>query len=227
MTENSTDTVPRATIYGTGFTGLIYLAATVCALLLLPSASAADSSAPFADAIAPILGNGAGAIVAIIAAISAFGTCNALLLLSAEVGRSLAAAGDLPPLFRRTNASGAPTGSILVGAGVATLLVLASSTESFVELYKFFALVSTVAALVLYAMCAAAALKLKAMGSWAIVALIALLYAIAMFFGAGLEATLWGLGLAVVGLPIRFLSRRFSSSATNPPAEPPRAVPPE
>ena len=38
--------------------------------------------------IAPILGKGAGALVAIIAAISAFGTCNALLLLSAEVGRS-------------------------------------------------------------------------------------------------------------------------------------------
>ncbi len=227
VTENSTNTVPRATIYGTGFTGLIYLAATVAALLLLPSAIAANSSAPFADAIAPILGNGAGAIVAIIAAISAFGTCNALLLLSAEVGRSLAAAGDLPLLFRRTNAAGAPTGSILVGAGVATLLVLASSTESFVEVYKFIALVSTVAALVLYAMCAAAALKLKAMGGWAIVALIALLYAIAMFFGAGLEATLWGLGLALVGLPVRFLSRRFNSTATNLQAAPDRAAPPE
>ena len=219
VTENSTDTVPRATIYGTGFTGLIYLAATVAALLLLPSAIAAESSAPFADAIAPILGNGAGAVVAVIAAISAFGTCNALLLLSAEVGRSLAAAGDLPTLFRRTNAAGAPTGSILVGAGVSTLLVLASSTESFVQVYVFIALVSTVAALVLYVMCTAAALKLKVMGSLMLVALLALLYAIAMFFGAGLEATLWGLGLALVGLPIRWLSRHFSSLATNREAE--------
>jgi len=67
---------------------------------------------------------------------------------------------------------------------------------------------------VLYAVCAAAALKLKAMGGWTIVALIALLYAIAMFFGAGLEATLWGLGLALVGLPIRYLSRHFGSPAT-------------
>ena len=58
------NTVPRATIFGTGFTGLIYLAATVAALFLLPSALAANSSAPFADAIAPILGNGAGALVA-------------------------------------------------------------------------------------------------------------------------------------------------------------------
>ena len=227
VTENSTDTVPRATIYGTGFTGLIYLAATVAALLLLPSAIAANSSAPFADAIAPILGPGAGAVVAIIAAISAFGTCNALLLLSAEVGRSLAVAGNLPPFFRRTNAAGAPTGSILVGAGVATLLVFASSTESFVTVYVFIALVSTVASLVLYAVCSAAALKLKVMGGATVVALLALLYAVAMFFGAGLEATLWGLGLALVGLPIRFLSRRFSSAATSPEAAPAPAAPRE
>ncbi len=227
VTDDPTTTVPRATIYGTGFTGLIYLAATVAALLLLPSAIAANSSAPFADAIAPILGNGAGALVAIIAAISAFGTCNALLLLSAEVGRSLAGANDLPPLFRRTNAAGAPIGSLLVGAGVASLLVLASSSESFVNVYIFIALVSTVASLVLYAVCAAAALKLKAMGGWAIVALIALLYSLAMFVGAGLEATLWGLGLALVGLPIRFLSRRFSSTATSPAAAPAPAAPRE
>ncbi len=215
VTEDSTTTVPRATIFGTGFTGLIYLAATVAALLLLPSALAANSSAPFADAISPILGNGAGALVAIIAAISAFGTCNALLLLSAEVGRSLASANDLPPMFRRTNAAGAPTGSLLVGAGVASLLVLASSSESFVQVYVFIALVSTVAALVMYAMCAAAALKLRAMGRWTIIAVIALIYALAMFVGAGMEATLWGLALALAGLPIRYASRRLSSTPTN------------
>ena len=215
VTEDSANTVPRATIWGTGFTGLIYLAATVAALLLLPSALAANSSAPFADAISPILGSAAGALVAVIAAISAFGTCNALLLLSAEVGRSLAGANDLPPLFRRANAAGAPTGSLLVGAGVASLLVLASSSDSFVPVYVFIALVSTVASLVLYVACAAAALKLKTMGGLTAVALIGLLYAVAMFFGAGLEATLWGLGLALAGLPVRWLSRRFSSAPTN------------
>jgi APA family basic amino acid/polyamine antiporter len=227
VTEDSTHTVPRATIYGTGFTGLIYLTATVATLLLLPSAIAAKSGAPFADAISPILGNGAGAVVAVIAAISAFGTCNALLLLSAEVGRSIAGANDLPPLFRRSNAAGAPTGSLLVAATVASLLVLASSTEGFVQVYIFIALVSTVASLVLYAVCAAAALKLKAMGGATIIAAFALIYAVAMFFGAGLEATLWGLGLAVAGLPIRTLSRRFSSAATSPAAVAAPAAPRE
>lgn len=218
VTRDSTSTVPRATILGTGFTGLIYLGATVCALLLLPSALAAQSSAPFADAISPILGPGAGAVVAIIAAISAFGTCNALLLLSSEVGRSLAIAGDLPPFFRRSNAAGAPVGTLLVGAGLASLLVLASASESFVEVYKFIALVSTVASLIMYVACAAAALKARVMGGLAIVAILALAYALAMFFGAGLEATLWGAALALAGLPIRYLSRRFAAPATGPDA---------
>lgn len=223
VTDNATATVPRATILGTGFTGLIYLTATVATLMLLPSAIASGSSAPFADAIAPILGNGAGAMVAVIAAISAFGTCNALLLLSAEVGRSIARANDLPPLFRRSNAAGAPVGSLVAAASVAALLVLASSTEQFVQVYVFIALVSTVASLVLYAVCAASALKLRVMGGAAVVAVLALVYALAMFVGAGLEATLWGLGLAVAGLPIRYVSRRLSSASTSPAATAPVA----
>jgi APA family basic amino acid/polyamine antiporter len=212
VTEDASTTVPRATIVGTALTGVLYLTATVATLMLLPSITAAQSSAPFADAIAPILGQAAGAIVAIIAAISAFGACNALLLLAAEVGRSIAGANDLPPMFRRTNAAGVPTGSLLVGAGVASLLVIASTSDSFVSVYVFIALVSTVASLVLYAVCALAALKLRVSGGAAAVTVLALLYAFAMFVGAGLEATVWGLALAVAGLPVRWLSRRFSRS---------------
>ena len=60
-----------------------------------------------------------------------------------------------------------------------------------------------------------------------IVALLGLIYSLAMFVGAGLEATLWGLGLALVGLPIRYLSRRFNSPETTPQAAPAQAAPRE
>jgi len=213
VTRDSTSTVPMATISGTGFTAIIYLLSTVAALMLLPSMVAAKSGAPFADAIAPILGSLAGMTVAIIAAISAFGTANALLLFAAEISRTLAQAKDLPAVFRKSNAVGAPVGAIWICAGIAALLVLASSSKNFVVLYVFITLVSTVAALVLYAVCAAAALKLRVTGSLAVIAVIALLYSIAMFIGAGLEATLWGLGLALVGVPVRFISRLLNGSS--------------
>ncbi len=222
VTEDATHTVPRATIIGTGFAGIIYLAATLAVLWLLPSAVAGQSSAPFADATAPLLGEVAGAFVAAIAAISAFGTCNALVLLSGEVARSIAAAGDLPPFFARANRSGVPVGALAVGCSLAALLVLASNSDSFVPLYIFITLLSAVASLVLYAACAAAALKLR-VGS-VLLALVALVYSIAMFFGAGWEATKWGLVLAALALPIRFFSRRFWP--TSPAAAGSTAVPP-
>ena len=212
VTRDSTSTVPMATIVGTGFTAIIYLFSTVATLMLLPSAIAAKSGAPFADAIAPIMGPVAGMIVAVIAAVSAFGTGNSLLLFAAEVARTIADARDLPPIFRRTNSVGAPGGALLISAGIAALLVLASSSKNFVALYVFITLVSTVAALVLYSVCAAAALKLKVVGKGTIIGLIAILYSLAMFVGAGWEATLWGFGLAIAGLPVRAISRWLSGS---------------
>ena len=225
VTRDSTSTVPVATIAGTGFTAIIYLLSTVATLMLLPSAIAANSGAPFADAIAPILGPVAGMLVAAIAAISAFGTGNSLLLFSAEVSRTLAIARDLPPVFRKPNSVGAPAGALLISSAIAALLVLASSSKNFVALYVFITLVSTVAALVLYAMCAAAALKLRVTGKWMIIAIIAIAYALAMFVGAGLEATLWGLGLAIAGLPVRIISRWLNHSSQVAAASP--VAPPE
>ncbi|HEX8937088.1 MAG TPA: amino acid permease [Sphingomicrobium sp.] len=220
VTRDSTSTVPMATIAGTGFTAIIYLLSTVAALMLLPSALAAKSGAPFADAIAPILGPVAGALVAIIAAVSAFGTANALLLFAAEISRTLAIAGDLPRIFRRTNSVGAPAGAVLICAGIAALLVLASSSKDFVRLYVFITLVSTVAALVLYTACAGAALKLRVTGGWPIVAVIALLYSAAMFIGAGWKATLWGFALAIAGIPVRAISRWLNGSSRAAAANP-------
>jgi APA family basic amino acid/polyamine antiporter len=181
--------------------------ATVATLMLLPSALAAKSSAPFADAIAPTLGAAAGMLVAVIAGVSAFGTGNALLLIAAESARTMAHAKDLPPVFRRTNKIGAPVGALLICGGAAALLVLASSSKNFVSVYVLITLVSTLLSLVLYIVCAAAALRLRVAGKWTIIAAIAVLYSIAMFVGAGSEALLWSIALGIAGLPIRALSR--------------------
>ena len=164
----------------------------------------------------------AGSLVAAIAAVSAFGTCNALLLLSGEVARSVATAGDLPPFFAHTNRAGVPVGSVCVGAGIAAALVLLSGSQSFVPVYVFITLLSAVASLVLYAACAAAALKLR-IGSMAL-AVLALLYSLAMFVGAGWEATGWGIVLALIAIPIRYVSRRYWPS---PVPEAARAAPRE
>lgn len=220
VTRNSTTTVPRATIIGTGFTATIYLLATVATLLLLPSAIAAKSGAPFADAIAPTLGSVAGILVAAVAAISAFGTGNALLLIAAESARTMGQARDLPVVFTRSNRAGAPMGSLLICGSAAALLVLASSSKNFVSVYVLITLVSTLLSLVLYVVCAAAALKLRVAGKAAIVVVIGMSYSLAMFYGAGREAMLWSVGLAALGLPVRAISRSLGGSSRAPAASP-------
>ncbi|GAA3907732.1 amino acid permease [Sphingomonas limnosediminicola] len=223
VTRDSTTTVPRATILGTGFTAVVYLLATVAVLLLLPSAVAAKSGAPFADAISPLLGATAGIFVALIAAVSAFGTANSLLLMAAETARTMGQAGDLPPVFARANGRGAPAGAIWICSILSALLVLASSSKNFVNVYVFITLVSTVLALVLYIVCAAAALKLRAGGKWTAIVAIGVVYSIAMFIGSGVEVLLWGAAVALAGLPIRAISRWLNGSsraAAESPASP-------
>lgn len=225
VTENAARNVPRAQILGVGFTGLIYLTTTLAALLLLPSAIAAHSKAPFADAISPVLGSAAGLVVALIAAISAFGANNALLLGCGQILHSLARQGDLPPLFARLRSNGVPAAGLALSAIVPIVLLVFASAPSFVEIYAFVALISAIASLILYAMCSAAVLKLKLAGGalGMFVAAVAIIYAIAMFFGAGWEATKWGLVLAISGIPIRWISRRLwpSPAPAAAPAAPP------
>ncbi|MGN6057608.1 MAG: APC family permease [Sphingomicrobium sp.] len=222
VTRDSTTTVPRATILGTGFTAVMYLLATVATLMLLPSAIAAKSGSPFADAIGPLLGNAAGMLVAFIAAVSAFGTANSLLLMAAETARTMGEAGDLPPLFAKPNKAGAPAGSLIICSAGSALIVLASTSKNFVSVYVFITLVSTVLALVLYLVCAAAALKLRAGGKWTIVVAIGVPYSIAMFAGSGLDVLLWGGAIALAGLPVRVISRWLNgtsrAAAANPAA---------
>jgi APA family basic amino acid/polyamine antiporter len=220
VTRDSTITVPRATILGTGFTAILYLLATVAALMLLPSAVAAKSGSPFADGIAPLLGATAGIFVALIAAVSAFGTANSLLLMAAETARTMGQAGDLPPVFARANRRGAPAGALWMCSGLSALLVLASSSTNFVSVYVFITLVSTVLALVLYIVCAAAALKLRVGGKLTFILAIGVLYSIAMFVGSGVEVLLWSGAVALAGLPVRFISRWLDGSSRRAEASP-------
>ena len=220
--------VPLATLAGTGITGVIYFAACTAAILLLPVAAAAVSTSPFADAIAPVWGNGAGQAIAALTAVSAIGAMNAGVLVQGEVGWTLAQSDDLPPALARTNAQGAPVAALIVTGLLAMLFVAFNASRSFVGLYVFITLISTVASLVLYAGAAAAALKITLGPLTRLLVSAGFVYAIWTFYGAGLEACLWGLALLAAGWPVRLISQWFNSrAATTPAAAPAPAAPRE
>jgi basic amino acid/polyamine antiporter, APA family len=224
-------TIPRATLIGTLAVGLIYLAASSAVFLLLPADVAARSPAPFADLVGSFWGPTAATLVVFFAAISCLGALNGWVLLQGEVPLTLARRGVFPRWFAKVNSRGMPVRAQILGSTLSILLVATNYTKGLTELFAFMALLATVATLVLYLFASLAALRLMATGRLKLglmlgVTLIGLAYAVWTFYGAGTEATLWGLLLLMTAIPVWF-GMRLSSLWSSPAREAAPAAPRE
>jgi APA family basic amino acid/polyamine antiporter len=207
-------TIPRATMWGTFATGLVYLIACSGVALLLPPDVAANSSAPFADFIGSYWGAGAALFVALFAAISCLGALNGWVLIQGEMPLALARDGMFPAWLAKTSASGAPVRAHLVSSLLVTALLLANQSRSMGGLFAFMALLSTCASLVAYVSCSLGALRLQRQGRMPRTTLLTaaaaagLVYSIWALYGAGAEPVLWGAALLVSGIPVFLLTAR-------------------
>jgi len=216
-------TIPMATLLGAVATALICAVACTTALLLLPPATLAHSNAPFVDLAAQYWGIGAAKLVAVFAAISAFGALNGWILLQGELPRAMAIRGEFPRIFARESVHSTPTFGLCFGSALATLLILANYQKSMVSVFTFMILLSTTACLVMYALSSLALLRLqwtKELGAarsgslpMAIVGVFATAYSLWAIVGAGAEAVLWGAALLLVGVPLYYW---FRSSRQEP-----------
>ena len=82
----------------------------------------AESNAPFAflDLTSHYWGATTGKLVAVIAAVSAFGALNGWILLQGELPRAMAANGVFPRIFARESAHHTPTFGLFVGSVIAS-----------------------------------------------------------------------------------------------------------
>jgi APA family basic amino acid/polyamine antiporter len=223
-------TIPRATLIGTLAVGLIYLAASSAVFLLLPADVAAKSAAPFADLVGSFWGPTASLLVVFFAAISCLGALNGWVLLQGEVPLSLARRGVFPQWFGKVNSRGMPVRAQVLSSTLSSLLVAANYTKGLTELFAFMALLATVATLVLYLFATIAALRMMARGELSrgllLITIVGAAYAVWTFYGAGKEATLWGLLLLMTAIPVWFGMRLSSLWSSPAPAAAP-AAPPE
>jgi len=223
-------TISRATLIGTLAVGLIYLAASSAVFILLPADIAAKSAAPFADLVGSFWGPTASLLVVFFAAISCLGALNGWVLLQGEVPLTLARRGVFPQWFGKVNSRGMPVRAQVLSSTLAMLLVAANYTKGLTELFAFMALLATVATLVLYLFATIAALRLMVRGQLSrgllFVTLVGAVYSIWTFYGAGKEATLWGLLLLMTAIPVWFGMRLSSLWSSPAPAAAP-AGPPE
>lgn len=210
--------VPRATLIGTLFVGVVYLLVSTPIVLFLPAEDVAASNAPIALFVSTYWTAGLGLAVGVFAAISATGTLNGFVLLQGEIPLAMARNGAFPSWFAKTSRNGIPVRAQIVSSLLATALIAANSSRSVAGLFVFMALLATAATLVLYLACALAALRLQGRGplqrstALTLVASLAALYAVWTLYGAGYEATGWGAVLLATGIPVYLIMRRARST---------------
>ncbi len=203
--ENPRVNVPRATLWGTGLTGLLYLLVCSAIALMLPEAVAASSPAPFASFFERYWSNEAAALVTLFAIVSCIGAVNGWVLMQGELPRSMAEKGMLPRWFAGTDGKGTPVRALIASSVIATLCLIFNASKDMQGIYEFVLLLSTCAALWLYLACAMAAWRLKVARVFAAAGAV---YAVWTLWGAGWEASGWSLVLMAGGLPLYWWAKR-------------------
>jgi len=206
-------TIPRATILGTGITTIVYILATVAIMGIIPAATLAGSTSPFADAAGVAFGGGWDKVIALVALISTFGALNGWIMLQGRVPLAAAEDGMFPAAFarvhgtRRTPVFGLVVSSILVSG-----LLLMNYTKGLAGAFEFVILLATLTTLVPYAYSAAAQAYLwlverenfqpRKLVRDTVIALLAFAYSVWAISGAGDDVVTKGFVLLLAGIPV-------------------------
>ncbi len=206
--ENPEVNVPRATMWGTALTGLLYLLVCSFVTLMLPEALVASSPAPLATFVEYYWSAEAAALVSVFAIISCVGAVNGWVLMQGELPRNMADRKMLASWWGQTDSAGTPRRALIASSMIATVCLILNSSRSMQGIYEFMLLLSTSSALWLYLACALAAWRMKVVRPFA---LTGAAYAVWMLWGAGLEASGWSLVLMVAGYPLYWWAGRDGS----------------
>jgi basic amino acid/polyamine antiporter, APA family len=222
--RNPEKTIPRSTIWGTLATTLVYALATIAVVGVIPPATLAGSSSPFADAAVKIFGASSflgmtwDKWVALVAVIATFGALNGWILIQGRVPMAAAQDGLFPRPFawvsgkRRTPWFGLVVSSVLV-----SLVMLMNYAKSLTDQFVFIILLATLTTLVPYAFAAAAQAILmlvdrsrfvgRRLAVDLVVATLGFGYALWAIVGAGYEVIAKGFVLLMVGVPVYVLMK--------------------
>jgi APA family basic amino acid/polyamine antiporter len=117
--------VPRATLYGTLATAVVYMLSLIAVFGILPSDQLANSTEPFsATANAMFGGTWAGDVMAILVIVSGLGALNGWTMICAEMPLAAANDGIFPERFKHISQSGVPAFGIIVSTSLSSIAVL-------------------------------------------------------------------------------------------------------
>ena len=143
-------TIQKATLFGTLFTTVLYLLSFLVIISILPPATLAESTAPFADTAFEIWGTPAKYLVAFGAVASTMGALNGWILIQGQIPASAAKDGLFPKLFQKTNQNNSPIRGIVFSSILATILMLCNYSKTLVEAFEYMMKLSTLSVLLPY-----------------------------------------------------------------------------
>lgn len=122
--NNPKKTVPRATMIGVVFSGLIYIASSQVMLGMFPASDLGASTAPFALSTGTLVGSWVKPVVSFITMMTCFTALSSWMLLVSESAQTSAEAGDFPKVFKDLNKKGVPAKGLVLTSLMMTGLLL-------------------------------------------------------------------------------------------------------
>jgi APA family basic amino acid/polyamine antiporter len=212
--------VPRATMLGTVFSGVVIMLLCVSLIAFLPTAAVTGSRAPLSDFVALGMGPMAALSVSVAVVISALGCLNGWVLIAGETPTILAEAGDLPAWWGVRNSRGASRNAAMVSHVLTTVLIVLNGSEAAQGVFTFIVQLATATALLIYLLAPLAAMKFMRDGRIPRSAMLQVASVGALVFGAiavvgsGRAAIGWGTALVLAGWPLyRLMQGRRAATA--------------
>jgi arginine:agmatine antiporter len=142
--------VPKATMLGVLAVAVLYIAAFTVLMGLLPAATLAKSSAPYAEAARAALGLGLGGVIAVCALLRATGCVTGWTLIVSETSRSAADEGLFHAFFRTRPGERASPVNLLVAGALMSIVAVSTATPTVGQQFGTLASMSVLLALYTY-----------------------------------------------------------------------------
>jgi arginine:agmatine antiporter len=206
--------VPIAATGGVALSALLYIAALLVIMGIVPAADLAKSTAPFGLVVARVLGPVAGGVMALCALLKTAGTTSGWILVTGQIMRAGADEGVLPAWFGKARADGTPVRSMLVLGALMSATALATFQPALNKQFGVLANISVIFSMVVYLLCCAALWRFRAAAQPADTAAFTVaaaggLFSIGVSLAAGVDlVALTGAAIAAIGVVWLFVRSR-------------------
>lgn len=215
--RNPARNVPKATLFGTLTSAVVYLLVTIAIFGIVPNEALQGSTAPFSDAFNAIFGGSwGGKVVAGFAIISGLGALNGWTMICGEVPQAAAKDGLFPQAFAKSNRNGVPAFGIVISAilaSIAVILALSSSggVDAFTQIVQFAGVAIgvpfffSVLVQIYWLFTEGKSINTSSFRRDVFIALVALVFSLWIVIGSGQQAAFLGLLILLLGFVVKMI----------------------